>query len=114
MSRDYRLFLEDIQMGCDKIQRYTGGLDCESFLEDEKTFDAVLRNLEIIGEATRHIPESVKELYPQVDWYNIAGFRNIVAHEYFGVDFDILWDIIQHHVPALGEQIAFILAQEKA
>ena len=114
MSRDYRLLLEDMQTSCDKVQRYTEGLDCESFLEDERTFDAVLHNLEIIGEASRHIPDDVREKHQQVEWYKIAGFRNIVAHEYFGVDFDILWDVVKHHVPMLREQIALILAEEKA
>ena len=78
----------------------------------KRPFDAVVRNLEIIGEAAKHIPAEVQARYPDVEWRSIAGLRDIVAHEYFGIDEDILWDIIMHQVPALLTQVRQILKHE--
>ena len=82
MSRDYRLFLDDIQDSCAKILRYTRGLTFEQFVSDDKTFDAVVRNLAIVGEAVKQIPEPVRIRYPEVDWRKIGGLRDILVHEY--------------------------------
>ena len=112
MSRDYRLFLDDIQDSCAKILRYTRGLTFEQFVSDDKTFDAVVRNLAIVGEAVKQIPEPVRIRYPEVDWRKIGGLRDILVHEYFGIDEDILWDIVQNQVPALVALAARILAEE--
>lgn len=84
MSRDARLYLDDIRESCEKIMCYAQGLNFDQFVEDEKTFDAIARNLGIIGEAAQHIPLEVRERYTDVDWHKIAGLRDIVAHEYFG------------------------------
>ena len=100
MSRDYVLYLNDMQSACDKILRYTRDLAFDTFMNDEKTFDAVIRNLEILGEAAKHIPPQVRARYPQIEWRKIAGMRDVVAHRYFGVDEDILWDVIQNRVLA--------------
>ena len=112
MSRDYRLYLDDMLVAAEKVLRYTQGVDLARFVDDEKTFDAVVRNLEIIGEAAKHIPAEVQARYPDVEWRSIAGLRDIVAHEYFGIDEDILWDIIMHQVPALLTQVRQILKHE--
>lgn len=90
--------------------RFTHGLTREQVLADEKTFDAVLRNLEIIGEAAKHIPESTRKQYPSVDWRKIAGFRDVAAHEYFGLNVEIVWDMITREVPVLLEQLKQILS----
>ncbi len=90
MSRDFRLYLDDIRASADKVLRYTRGLRQDEFVNDDKTFDAVVRNLEIIGEATKHIPQDVRERYPEVEWRRMAGLRDVVIHEYFGIDDRIL------------------------
>lgn len=101
MSRDWRLYLGDIEEAAAKVLRYTAGLDAAGFKADDKTRDAVLRNLEIIGEAAKHIPQEARDQYPTLEWRKIAGFRDIVAHAYFGIDDAILWDIVSNKVPEL-------------
>ena len=94
MSRDWRLYWEDLVIGCEKILRYTEGMDSEGFRQDQKTYDAVLRNLEIIGEAAKNLPGAVKSQLPEVEWRKIAGLRDVIAHGYSGNDDEILWDIV--------------------
>lgn len=112
MSRDYRLYLEDVREACEKVMRYIRGMTFAQFIQDEKTFDAVVRNLAIIGEAIKHVPTEVRSRYPGVEWRKIAGLRDVVTHDYFGVDEDILWDVVQHEVPTLLGQIVRILGEE--
>jgi uncharacterized protein with HEPN domain len=92
--------------------RYSQGLDLNQFVQDEKTFDAVVRNLEIIREAAKHIPPEIRARYPDVEWSKLAGLRDIVAHAYFGLDEDILWDVVQNRIPALLDRTRQILAAE--
>jgi uncharacterized protein with HEPN domain len=108
--RDYRLYLHDIKEAVEKIETFTKGFTFEKFAEDAKTVDAVIRNLEILGEAAKHIPKRVKEKHPDVDWKAMAGMRNILAHEYFGVRMGIIWKTIKDRLPELKQKIEEILA----
>ena len=101
MSRDWRLYLEDMLECCGKVQEYTRGLDLPRFIGHSMAYDAVLRNLEILGEATKGIPDDIRTRYPEVEWRKIAGLRDVLAHFYFGLEDDTLWDIVQHKVPEL-------------
>lgn len=112
MSREWRFYLEDMREACEKVLRYVGGMTFEQFVQDEKTFDAVVRNLEILGEAAKHILPEVRICYPDVEWPRIAGLRDVIAHRYFGIDEDILWDIVKNQIPVLLERVQWILAQE--
>ena len=109
MPRDYRIYLEDMREAGAKARRYVEGLSFENFSSDEKTVDAVVRNLEVLGEATKQVPDFVRLEHPQVDWYRIAGLRDILIHQYFGIDLTIIWDIVQNKLPILLQQLDQIL-----
>lgn len=104
-KRDPDLLLEDILSAVRKIERYIAGMDEELFRKDDKTVDAVVRNLEIIGEATRHLPEDFLAQHPDVPWRQIAGMRNRLVHEYFGVDLDLIWQVVRQHLPQLQARL---------
>ena len=105
MLRRDDLLLKDISDACDKVLRYTKGLSRDRFFEDERTYDAVLRNLEIIGEAAKNVSEETKKKSLSIEWRKIGGFRDVVVHEYFGIDQNILWNIITIEVSMLKEQL---------
>lgn len=111
MSRDESLYLSDIQESCEKVLRFTKRMTYKEFVHDDLHFDAVLRNLEIIGEAVKNISEETRQKYPQIKWRKIAGFRDIVAHEYFGVNEETVWDIVENEIPALLEAVKIILGE---
>ena len=111
--RDYTIFLKDILTSADKILRYVKDKSYEGFTGDEVLIDAVIRNLEIIGEAVKNIPAKVRRRYSGVEWKKIAGLRDILIHKYSAVDYEILWDIITNKVPELKNQICCILKEEK-
>lgn len=109
MPRTFRAYLEDIHEAARAILSHTAGLDFETFRQHETLVKAVLYDLAVIGEAARHIPATLREAHPEVAWRRIVGLRNIITHEYFGVDLVIIWDIVENHVPALHEQVRRML-----
>lgn len=112
-KRDWRLFIEDMLESIDLIEKYIAELNLNGFKDDRKSIDAVVRNFEIIGEASKFIPETIKGKYLEVDWPAILGLRNRIAHEYFGISLTIIWTIIKDELPRLRNQLKTILLQEK-
>ncbi|MBL6983626.1 MAG: DUF86 domain-containing protein [Anaerolineales bacterium] len=109
MSREFRFYLEDILEACRRIKLYTDGLSFDQFVENNLVYDAVLRNIEIIGEAVKQVPIDIRDQHPEVEWRRIAGMRDIVAHHYFSIHDEIIWDIVENKIPALQEQIKTVL-----
>lgn len=108
-TRNCKLFVEDMLESMNKIERYTKGLTYDKFERNEIVVDAVIRNLEIVGEAAKNIPEDVREKYPDVPWTRMIGLRNIAVHEYFGVDLSIIWEIITKNLPETKPKIKEML-----
>lgn len=100
-KREPNLLVEDIIESGEKILEYTSNLSFEDFIKDEKTIDAVVRNFEIIGEAANRLPDNFKDNHPEIDWHRIRGFRNRIVHDYFGIDFAIVWNIKNSFLPTL-------------
>ena len=107
--RDERLYLNDISDSTEAILTFISDMSYEEFVNDRKTYSATIRELEIIGEAVGKISNKTKAAYPDVLWQHIKAFRNKIAHEYFGVDFRIVWDIVRNELPILYSQISTIL-----
>jgi len=105
-KRDSNLLIEDSETAISRIERYISGLNREHFLTDDKTVDAVVRNLEIIGEASRHLPEEFRERHSTIPWHKIAGLRNRIVHDYFGVDLELIWQIVSIEIPSLKDNIS--------
>jgi uncharacterized protein with HEPN domain len=101
MPKDFDLYVDDILDAIQQIRSYTLGQDERAFALDRKTQDAVIRNLEIIGEAVAHLPLEITRFAPEIDWRKISGLRNILVHEYFGVSLPIVWDVIQNKLGSL-------------
>jgi uncharacterized protein with HEPN domain len=108
-NRKPTLYIQDILTSIDKIFAYTKDLTYNDFSEDEKTIDAVVRNLEIIGEAANNISPEILQLHPEIPWSKMVSMRNKVIHEYFGVDAEILWETIFEDLAPLKESIKKVL-----
>ncbi len=109
-KRDPLLLIEDIIDSGTKILDYTSNLSFEDFTKDSKTIDAVIRNFEIIGEAANRLPDDFKEKQPEIDWHRIRGFRNRIVHDYFGIDYAIVWEIKNSFLPSLITELKALLA----
>ena len=110
--RDYRIYLKDIVAAMDSIERFIAGMKFETFQADDKTASAVMRKLEIIGEAVKQVPEDVRQKYPHVPWREMAGMRDKLIHFYFGVDYSLVWRAVTERVPEIKREIQQILQQE--
>lgn len=112
-KRDYVLFLEDILDALEKIENYTKNLSFTEFADNGMAVDAVIRNFEVIGEATKNVPEEIKEKYPEVEWKEAAGFRDVLIHDYFGIDLEAIWDTIKKNLLSFKRHILKVLKSEQ-
>ncbi len=113
-KRDTILLLDDMLQSAKKIKLYTADIDFNSFLSDDKTIDAVVRNFEIIGEAANRIDLDFRNSNPEIEWKRIRGFRNRIVHDYFGIDYEIVWDIIESYLDELIDWLETIINEYKA
>ncbi len=111
MLRDYRLQLDDILEAIERIRGYTQGMTYPVFSEDPKTQDAVIRNLEVIGEAARGLPAEIKEPVSSVQWKKITQLRNMLIHEYFGISLPVVWDVITNKLDDIHAACNLLLSQ---
>ena len=108
-KRSSDLLLLDMKEAAEKILKYTKGLSFEDFLADDKTIDAVVRNFEIIGDASLRIDEDFRFEHPQIEWKKLRGFRNRIVHDYFGIDYEIVWSILTQDLEELFFQLDQLL-----
>ncbi len=111
-KRPINLLLNDICQAIDRIEQYIKNLSFDAFSDDQKSVDAVVRNLEIIGEAASRLPDEFKEKYSEIEWYKVVGLRHRIVHEYFGIDLEIIWQILQKDLPELRQKITRIMGSE--
>ncbi len=107
------MYLEDLLLATERIAEYIEGYTFDQFERDHKTVDAVIRNFEIIGEASKNIPKEIKDKYSEVPWSEMYLMRNKISHEYFGIDHEIIWDVASNHLPGNRKQIKQVLEEQK-
>ena len=112
-ARHWVLYVQDMIEFAEKVQAYTEGMDKEAFISEGRTYDATLRNIELVGEAATHVPGHVREEHPQIEWRRIVATRNRVAHGYLGIDDDVVWDIVQTDVPDMLARLHRLLDSAK-
>ncbi len=111
MIRDYKLFVKDILDAIDKIEEFVGNMDYGEFIKDDKSSTAVVKKIEIIGEAIKNIPKDVRVKYKAIPWKDIVGMRNKITHNYFKIDYEIVWNVVKEKLPALKIQIEQLLKE---
>ena len=111
-KRDWKLYVEDVLECIKKVEKYIGDMDFTLFEKDDKTVDAVIKNLETIGEAAGHILDDIKARHKDIPWKEIVGLRNRIVHGYFNIDLKIIWGVIKQELPTLKIQLEHILKEE--
>ena len=111
MKRNYGLYLKDILECIDRIEEFIAGMDFDQFVEDDKTTSAVIRKIEVIGEATKNLPTELRDKYPEVPWTDMARMRDKIIHFYFGVDHEIIWRVAKERLPEIRPLIERILKE---
>lgn len=114
MKREFRLYLDDILESLVLIEEFTADMDFEQFFADEKTKNAVVKRIEIIGEATKNIPKNIRDKYPHLPWKQMARMRDKLSHEYFGIRYDIVWKVVKKRLPEIKLHIKRILKDIEA
>lgn len=114
IKREFILYLEDMLTSMVRIEEYLGELDLMKFKMNYMVVDAIVRNFEIIGEAAKNVPPDVKNKYPDIPWDKMYGLRNLIAHEYFGVDYEMIWEIAKKNLPQNTIDLMKIIEKEKA
>jgi len=109
MPKNFRVYFEDMLNAITNIEEYIGNMGFEEFRKNKLVRDAVIRNLEVIGEAAKNIPKEIKEEHSEIKWREIAGLRDILIHKYFEVNIRILWDIIEDKLPDLKKKVTSVL-----
>ena len=112
-SRDYRDYLQDILDAVNNIESFVDGMTYEEFIKDRKTLNAVVRSIEIIGEASKNIPETLKANCKELPWKQMAGMRDKLIHAYFGVDIETLWKAVKENIPPLKKAIQKMLKDQE-
>jgi uncharacterized protein with HEPN domain len=113
IERNYILYLEDMLLSMTRIKEYIEDFDFKRFKLNYMVVDAVIRNFEVIGEASKNIPAEIKEKYPEIPWKKMYGLRNLISHEYFGIDYEMLWEIAKNNLPENQTDLEKIIKQEK-
>ena len=113
MKRNRKLYLKDIFTAMESIEKFVEGMSFEEFVQDDKTTSAVIQKFEVIGEATKQIPEEMRQKYPQIPWKEMAGMRDRLIHFYFGVDYKLVWETAKRRIPQVKSLIEEMLKKHE-
>lgn len=111
MKKNPKIFLEHIKESIGEIERHVSGISKEKFITDIKTQDAIIRRIEIIGEAVKNLPLDFRKRHPQIEWREIVGMRDKLIHEYFGVDINLVWEVVKKEIPRFKKSILKLLKE---